>query len=85
MIGSGPCKQPEAMVKIINFVELPIVCGAPLRKPEGASSGFPYFYSFKKADMIIVQGMKRKISSSSLQWARDGSKTMIILSVGQFF
>ncbi|RPJ11819.1 MAG: hypothetical protein EHM36_00730 [Deltaproteobacteria bacterium] len=28
--GLRPCKQPEAMVKIINFVELPIVCGALL-------------------------------------------------------
>ncbi|RPJ11375.1 MAG: hypothetical protein EHM36_01545 [Deltaproteobacteria bacterium] len=28
--GLRSCKQPEAMVKIINFVELPIVCGALL-------------------------------------------------------
>jgi hypothetical protein len=28
--GLRPCKQPEAMVKIINFVELPIVCGVLL-------------------------------------------------------
>jgi hypothetical protein len=28
--GLRPCKQPEAMIKIINFVELPIVCGALL-------------------------------------------------------
>jgi hypothetical protein len=27
-MASDPCKQSEAMVKIINFVELPIVCEA---------------------------------------------------------
>jgi hypothetical protein len=42
-----PCKPSEAMVKIINFVELPIVCGALLQSPKLPLRAFP-FLSFKK-------------------------------------
>jgi hypothetical protein len=50
-------------------------------KARSGNFGLSFFYPFKKADRIIVQGMKRKISSSSLRWAKGGSKT----TVGQFF
>jgi hypothetical protein len=62
-MASNPCKQSEAMVKIINFVELPIVCEALHPKPEVAPSGFP-FLSLYKAQMIIVKGVGAKISPS---------------------
>jgi hypothetical protein len=62
-MASNPCKQSEAMVKIINFVELPIVCEALHSKPEVAPSGFP-FLSLYKAQMIIVKGVGGKISPS---------------------
>jgi len=82
--GLRPCKQSEAMVKIVNFVELPVVCGALLESPKLLLRAFP-FWSIQKLNRIIIKGMKRKISPSSLQRARGGSKTLSILSVGQFF
>jgi|GEM_PF-2886833 len=83
-MASNPCKQSEAMVKIISFVELPIVCEALLQSPKLPLRASP-FLSLLKADTIIVNGVKGKISPSSLRRARGGSKTLSILSVGQSF
>jgi len=49
------------MVKISKLFELPIVCEALHSKPEVASSGFP-FLSLLKVHLIIVNGMRGKIS-----------------------
>ena len=61
MLGSGPCKQSEAMIKISKLFELPIVCEALHSKPGVAASGFP-FISLLKVHLIIVNGMRGKIS-----------------------
>jgi len=67
-MASDPCKQPEAMVKISNLVGLPIVYGALLEGPKLPLRAFLLTPS-KKADITIVQGMERKISSS---YPREG-------------
>jgi hypothetical protein len=72
------------MIKINKLVELPIVCGALLKGPKLPLRAFSLL-SLQKANTIIVKGMERKISPSSLRRARGGSKTLSILSVGQFF
>jgi len=42
-MASNPCKQSEAMAKISNLVELPIVClRSSLLKPEVPPSGFSF-------------------------------------------
>jgi len=78
-----PCKPSEAMVKIINFVELPIVCGAHLQSPKLHSSGFP-FLSLQKPNTSIVKGMKRKISPSFSE-GQGWVKFLSTFSVGLFF
>ena len=60
-MASDPCKQSEAMIKISKLFELPIVCGALHSKPGVAASGFP-FISLLKVHLIIVNGMRGKIS-----------------------
>jgi hypothetical protein len=60
------------MIEISKLVELPIVCGALLQSPKLPLRAFPS-YPFKNR-IIIVKGMKRKISPS-LHRARGGSKT----------
>jgi len=49
------------MIKINKLSELPIVCEALHSKPEVPASGFP-FLSLLKVHMIIVKGMRGKIS-----------------------
>ena len=60
-MASDPCKPSEAMIKISKPFELPIVCEALHSKPEVAASGFP-FLSLLKVHLIIVNGMRGKIS-----------------------
>ena len=60
-MASDPCKPSEAMIKISKLFELPIVCEALHSKPEVAPSGFP-FLSLLKVHLIIVNGMRGKIS-----------------------
>ena len=72
-MASNSCKPSEAMVKIINFVELPIVCGALLQSPELLLRAFP-FWSVQNLNRIILKGMKRKISPSSRRKAEVGPK-----------
>jgi hypothetical protein len=60
-MASDPCKPSEAMIKISKLFELPIVCEALHSKPEVAASGFP-FLSLLKVHLIIVNGMRGKIS-----------------------
>ena len=71
-IASDPCKQSEAMVKISKLFELPIVCEALHSKPEVAPSGF-LFLSLLKVHLIIVNGMRGKISPPS----REGKGGLI--------
>jgi len=52
------------MIKISKLFELPIVCEALHSKPEVAPSGFA-FLSLYKAHLIIVNGMRGKISPPS--------------------
>jgi len=63
-MASDPCKPSEAMIKISKLFELPIVCEALHSKPEVAPSGFP-FPSLLKVHLIIVNGMRGKISPPS--------------------
>jgi hypothetical protein len=63
-MASDPCKPSEAMVKISKLFELPIVCEALHSKPEVAASGF-LFLSLLKVHMIIVNGVREKITPSS--------------------
>jgi hypothetical protein len=60
-MASDLCKPSEAMIKISKLFELPTVCEALHSKPEVAASGFP-FLSLLKVHLIIVNGMKGKIS-----------------------
>ena len=60
------------MVKINYLLEL-LDLQSSSCKPEVAASGFP-FDPFKKADITIVQGMKRKISLSFPQDGKDRAK-----------
>jgi hypothetical protein len=69
------------MVKISKLFELPIVCEALHSKPEVASSGFP-FLSLPKVHLIIVNGMKGKISP--LLGGQRRVNSLSTLSVGQF-
>jgi hypothetical protein len=71
------------MIKISNLVELPIAYGALLEGPKLPLRAFLLIPS-KKADITIVQGMKRKISPSYLR-EKGGGKHPEILSVAQFF
>jgi hypothetical protein len=66
-----PCKPSEAMVKIINFVELPIVCGALLQSPKLHSSGFPFFIPSKSL-YIHCESNEKKNQPFSLRRARVG-------------
>jgi hypothetical protein len=54
------------MTKISNLRELPIVRGALPQSPKLPLRA-SLFYPFKKGIIIIVKGMKRKISPSSLK------------------
>ena len=63
-MASDSCKPSEAMIKISQLLELPIVCEALHSKPEVAPSGFP-FLSLLKVHLIIVNGMRGKISPPS--------------------
>jgi hypothetical protein len=53
-------------------------------KARSCSSGFP-FDPFKKADIIIVQEMKRKISSSYSRQGKGWGKDLDILLIEQVF
>jgi hypothetical protein len=85
-MASDPCKQSEAMIKIKYLVELPTVCGAlPELKARRCTLRAFLFYPFKKGIIIIVKGIKRKISPPYLRKAKGGSNIPSSLSVGQFW
>jgi len=89
-MASNPCQQSEAMLKISKRVELPIVCEALLQSPKLPLRASP-FLSLQKADMIIVNGMKGKISPSLSRgqgWVKFLSTliggSILLAKVGQF-
>ena len=80
-MASDPCNPSEAMVKISKLFELPIVCEALHSKPEVAASSFP-FLSLPKVHLIIVNGMRPKISP--LLGGQRRVNSLTTLSVGHF-
>jgi hypothetical protein len=81
-MASDPCKPSEAMIKISQLLELPIVCEALHSKPEVASSGFA-FLSLLKVHLIIVNETKGKISPP-FSGRQRRVNSLSTLSVGQF-
>lgn len=61
-MASDPCKPSEAMVKIDCVVGLPMVDGALLEGPKLLLRAF-LFVPLRKADLLIIQGISRKITS----------------------
>jgi len=82
-MASDPCKPSEAMIKISMLVELPTVCEALSQRPKWLLRAFP-FLSLQKAHIIIVKGMRRKISPPLSTGQRRWVKFLSTLSVGQF-